>query len=570
MNRAQILAMLAITVAIVAVHANGLDGPFVFDDVTSIADNPAVHSLWPPWRPFQTPPDRTVSGRPVAALTLAINHALGGLNPRGYHLFNVALHLANALLAFSLIRRTLEGGRLGASAARACLPIAAVVATVWGVHPLAGSCVTYVIQRTELLVGFFLLVTLLAVSAGAGAARSSRWSVVAVAACAAGMGSKEVMVAAPILVLLFDGIFLAPSIAAALRARPGLYAGLASTWLVFFGLIAMSPHGKSAGFSLAELSAWEYARSQPGVILYYLRLAGWPSPLSIDYSDWRVPYPVTQIIPVAGVVAALVAGSAWGLLRRSWLGYLGAWFFLILAPSSSIVPLLNELAAERRMYLPLLAVVALAVASATWMMRAIPATGARRVVATVLVAGVVTALGATTSRRNAAFRSDVALWSATVSARPFSARARNNLGHALFRLGRVAEAIPHLARAVALDPDYADARSNLGAAFYTAGRISDAIPELTRAIRIDPDQVEAHYNLALAFHVEERLDEAIREYRETLRLAPGELDARANLGVALASLGRNEEAVTQLREVLRRDPGHGNARVALERLLRGR
>lgn len=558
----------AIVGLIVVVHVNGVRGPFVFDDVTSIRENPNIRSLWPPWRPMTTPPDRTISGRPVAAVSFALNYAVGGLDPRGYHVVNLWLHVANALLAFTLIRRTLEGGRLGERAAREAPWIAGAAAAIWGVHPLAGGAVTYLVQRTELLAGLFLLVLLHSVANAAVSKRPWRWGAIAIAASALGMGSKEYVVVAPLLAVLYDAIFLAGSLRGALRARRWLYAGLACTWLVLVALLATNPHGQSAGFSLARLSAWEYARTQPEVILHYLRLAAVPHPLSIDYADWPIADAPLRIVSSFLAVAALVAATAWALLRKPAIGFLGAWFFLLLAPTSSVLPLLRELAAERRMYVPLAAIVTLAVVGASAALRSLGAP-VRRVVGWGAVACVVAVFGGMTSRRNLDFRTEAGLWEATVATRPGNARARNNLGYALYGEGRLVEALPHLARAVEIEPDYADAWSNLGGVLYTLGRVPEAIPALEAAIRLNASLVVAHYNLALAYHVEGRTQDAVREYREILRLSPGDVDARTNLGVALHSLGRVPEALSQLREALRLRPGDPTARAALARITEG-
>jgi len=558
----------AIAALIVAVHANGLGGPFVFDDVTSIPLNPSIRSLWPPWGPLTTPPGVTLSGRPIAALTFALNYAVGGLDPRGYHVVNLGLHVANALLAFALIRRTLEGGRLAGWAGRDAPWIAGAAAAIWGVHPLAGGAVVYLVQRTELLAGFFLLVLLHAVANAAASRRPRAWVATAIGASALGMGSKEYFVVAPLLALLYDAIFLSGSLRNALRARTALHVGLASTWLVLAGLLAPSPHGRSAGFSLAGLSAFEYARTQPEVILHYLRLAVVPYPLSIDYADWPIANAPLRIAASTLAVAALVAATVWALLRKPAVGYLGAWFFLLLAPTSSVLPLLRELAAERRMYLPLVALVTLAVAGAAVALRSLDAR-ARRIAGWSALACVVAVYGGMTARRNLDFRTEIGLFEATVATRPDNARAHNNLGYALFRQGRLAEAFPHFTRAVELDPDLPDAWSNLGSALHTMGRSAEAIAPLETAIRLYPSRLDSHYNLALAYQAQGRTGEAVREYREVLRLAPGDVEARTNLGLALASLGRRQEAVAELREALRLRPGDPTVRAALDRVTGG-
>ena len=158
--RAVFGAALVIAVAALAAYANSLSGPFIFDDPSSIVSNPTIRSLWPPWDALAAPRvGVTVGGRPVLNLSLAVNYALGGTNVVGYHVGNLAIHLAAALALFGLVRRTLLGAAGGRFAPDATF-LAAAAAGLWVVHPLQTESVTYVIQRAESLMGMFYLLTL--------------------------------------------------------------------------------------------------------------------------------------------------------------------------------------------------------------------------------------------------------------------------------------------------------------------------------------------------------------------------------------------------------------------------
>src|SRR2546427_851882 len=207
----------------VAAYADSFHGPFFFDDLESIPGNPTIRHLWPPWVPLLPPVHRTVAGRPLVNLSLAVNYALGGLHVEGYHALNLVLHLANGLLLWALVRRTLAQPRLRAEVGEAGPWLATAIALLWLVHPLATESVTYVIQRCELLMAFFLLLTLYGVARG--------WTVLAIVACALGMASKEVMVVTPLLALAYDRIFM-------FRRGWALHVGLAETWFVLAGLVA--------------------------------------------------------------------------------------------------------------------------------------------------------------------------------------------------------------------------------------------------------------------------------------------------------------------------------------------
>lgn len=452
------LAPWLLAVAALAAYHNTSGVPFIFDDINAISQNPHLRSLWPPWEAMIAPPQSTVAGRPIVALTLALNYAVSGLNPWSYHVFNLAIHVANSLLLLSILRRT-PGAQ----------DLAWPAALVWTVHPLLTESVTYTVQRTELLMALFLLLTLYCVIRGRQFA--------AVVACALGMGCKEVMVVAPVIVLLYDRAFLAGSFREAFRQRGKLYAMLAVTWLVLVAAVAGGARSETVGFE--HISPARYAWTQCGVMAHYLRLAVWPAPLALDYDDW----PLRSSVPAMLIVGALVAGTVWALWKRPRLGFVGAWFFVILAPTSSFIPIASEVAAERRMYLPVVAVMVLVMAAARkfrWPVAAV-------------AAGLFLVM---TIQRNATYASDLAIWSDTVAKRPGNARAHVNLGAALIGRGRLNDAVAHFGHAVQLKPRYADAHYNLGIALAVTGDSDHAMTHLRTALELEPGNAQARLNLA--------------------------------------------------------------------------
>ena len=253
--------------------------------------------------------------------------------------------------------------------------LALAVSLIWAVHPLQTEAVIYATQRTELLMAFFYLATLdcslrywsyLPLPPGEGQGEGapiahrtvfcSIWLTLAVIACLAGMASKEVMVSAPVMVLLFDRTFITGSLAKAIRASWPLYIGLASTWLLLLALNIGAPRGDTAGFQGGQslISSW---LTQCQVLLMYFKLVVWPAPLLIHY---LLPYSESFGQVWMYAVPVLLLGIA-TLVLLWWnrpIGYLGTWVFAILAPTT-VVPILTEVAAERRMYLPLAAIVVL-------------------------------------------------------------------------------------------------------------------------------------------------------------------------------------------------------------------
>jgi protein O-mannosyl-transferase len=178
-------------------------------------------------------------GRPVVNLSLALNYALGGSNVWGYHALNLAIHIILAgLTLFGVVRRTLLRPALRERFSPSAARLALVVAVLWTAHPLQTEAVTYVSQRCESLMGLFYLLTLYCFVRGADSQRCGWWFTLSVVACLLGMATKEVMVTAPLLVLLYDRTFVTGSFRKAWTRHRRLYLSLAGTWLLLGYLMA--------------------------------------------------------------------------------------------------------------------------------------------------------------------------------------------------------------------------------------------------------------------------------------------------------------------------------------------
>jgi Tfp pilus assembly protein PilF len=533
--RREILVPVACLVAAaLAAYHNSFGGPFVFDDGPSIINNPGLR---PPWslRELLWPSVQggaTVSGRPVVNLTFALNMAFGGQAVRGYHVVNLLIHVLAGLLLFGLIRRTLTqpvlAGRLGAIATS----LALAVALLWTVHPLQTESVTYIVQRTESLVGLWYLLTLYALVRGAtGGGR--RWLAVSVAACWLGMATKEVMATAPLVVLLHDRTFVAGSFVEAWRRRRGYYLSLAASWLLLGLLVAAAAgRGGTAGWG-TEVSPWTYALTQCEAMVRYLGLVFWPRTQVFDYGT-HVVGGLGEVWPQAVVVLALVAGTIWALWRRPVWGFLGAWFLVILAPSSSVVPVASQTMAEHRMYLPLAAPMALLAGFLFLRLGRL---------AWVVCGLLVLTAGALTVARNTDYATDHALWADTVAKRPANARAHLNLGLAELAQGDLAGAHRLVSRAIQLAPESAEPHYNLGLILTRQGRLPEAMASYERAIAQAPEHSAAHNNLGNVLFTTGRIEEAGRHYAEAVRLDPAFAGARNSYGHWLLETGRPASSI---------------------------
>ncbi len=559
--------MLFLCAAIIAVYANSLNAPFLFDDAGAVLGNPTIRSL-ASFAVFNPPADgSTTTGRPVVNFSYALNYALGGEHVVGYRVVNVAIHALAVLTLFGLLRRTfscvrgrgpLAGDVSASSRASALLPsslnpdvAALTIAALWALHPLQTESVVCIAQRTESLCGLLYLLTLYAFtratipSEGGARCPQRAWLVVSVGSCLLGMAAKEVMVTAPLVVLLYDRTFVAGTFAGALRVRRGYYAALAGTWLLLAFLVLQNSgaRGASAGFGLG-VTPWSYLLKQCEALVVYLRLSLWPHPLVLDYGT-AVPASAAEVWWQGLVVLALLAGTFWALVRRPALGFVGAFFFLLLAPSSSVVPLVTQTMAEHRMYLPLAAVVALAVVALTCGL------GARALAGCAVLVPV---FAAVTVGRNHTYRDAIAIWSDTVVHAPPHSRAFTNLGAAYVAAQRPAEALPPLDRALALNPADHSARRNRALALLALGRADEASAIFAALPAREPGEAAEYFDLGNAFARDGKYPEAAAAYTRTVTLEPAHFAARANLGNAFLAAGRATEAIAAYEAALRLRP----------------
>jgi len=548
-------ALLALAAAVV--YWNATWAPFTFDDQVSVVTNTQIRRLWPLWDALSPPPGGwPVSGRPLVNLSLAVNYALGGLDVRGYHLVNIALHVLCAWLLFGVIRRTLESRALRDRFAGASPGIAFASALIWLLHPLQTETIDYISKRSELLMGLAYLLTLYASIRASDASKPGPWLTLSVMTCAAGMACKESMVTAPVIVVLYDVTFVFDSFRGALRRRAGFYGALVSTWAILGLLIWSGPRGFTAGFT-SRLTAWTYLLNQSKMIVRYLQLTLWPHGLVLDYGE-PVPMTLGAALPYAALILILIVLTAIALQRRRKWGFLGAWFFVILAPTSSIIPIATEAGAESRMYLPLAAIViAIVLAGYLWLKN--------RTTAVAAVAVVCVGLTAVTLIRNQEYQSPIALWRTVVERWPH-ARAHRDLAAALRQTGHVEEAVAELREAVREQPD---ARYALGQVLFDQGRMQDALVELRLAIDESPADpnaapardliVAAQGKLANERFTQGDFAGAAAAYESVLTLRPDNASAWQFLGVALIRTGQTIEAVRALQRAVDLNPADGQA-----------
>ena len=550
-----------ILLAVAVVYSNSLSGPFFADDNASISNNPNIRALWNPDQLFARQYNMPLAGRPLVTLAFAIDFARGGLAVEPYHLTNIAIHALCALLLFGIVRRTLQLPRLDQHFSAQSSNLAVGATLLWAVHPLTTEAVDYLTQRTELMVTLFLLTTLYAGIRSVTCRRKVLWQIVAVLSCSAGMLCKETMAVAPFLIVLYDRTFFFTSFADALRNRWRLYGGLALGWLVLLEMILPGPRANSVQISTLDASR-TYLLNQAEMVARYFRLVIWPRGLVVDYGPMR-PLGIRDVWLQAAVIIVMLVAAGVALLRKSAAAFPAAWIFLLLAPTSSVIPITTEVGAERRMYAPLMAISVLIVVIAYKIgaMRRLPTSAGLWSIAIIA-----TVLGGVTMARNHEYSSELLLAQSELRNWP-SDIAHAMVGSALTAEKRDEEAIQELQLGART---YPRARYNLGITLFNTKRLDEAIHELSEYATQDPSAElvpSARSAMGDAFSMQRKWQQAINEYRIALSMRPDDPDLKRRFATALnhqaltlADAGRFKDAVAMLRQSAELDPKDWSAR----------
>ena len=570
--------VLALVVATTLAYVPALRAPFVVDDNWAI--EPAGH-----WQAAEGMP---TAGRPMALATLAANYAVNralGVDQRpdphgpnkgvSYRLFNLFVHLFAGALLFAVLRRGMREGAIPDEWRAIADPVAGIVTALWLLHPIQSEVINYIVQRTEAQASLCYLAVLYASQrAWPGALWSRvRWYAVAVIACVLGMLSKEIVISAPLAVMLYDRAFRLPSWRALLwpgNGRGFLYVALWISCLVPLALVARTGRGEPPDLHL--LVPWyAYLYTQCWAIAHYLRLVVWPNALSADYGFRAIHgargVPGLLLLSVLG--AATLA--AWARVQRwGWFAFLASMFFMLLAPSSSVVPVALEIAAERRIYLALAPVLVVAVVGVEWIRRRVAPQVSRRWLWGG-GAGVAGALAVATAMRSRTYTSPEALWRSAAQAVPENSRALGFLGVALFnsRPPKVAAAESAFVMAFAHDSSCQGGCREYATLLASEGKFSEAVPLLERQVvqygSRAMNDVLLNQQLALDLMRLNDYKDAVPDLERLVQLDPN-VPHFVALGVACLSAGRREEAVATFRHIAALDSGNAHLQQLSARL----
>lgn len=585
-----VLPALFLMLLTVGVYLPALHGPFIFDDLSAVVGQQGVipRAMDNAWSIL----DGT---RPLADASFALNALITGSSPTALRLVNIALHMLTGLVLLDLIRRTLASPRFNMRWVNLATPLATVIAGLWLVHPIQTQAVSYIAQRSEILATLFMFMSLDALAMAAGGGRCARLvKAIVVMACLAAMLCKQIGYLTPVLLLVYDRTFWGESFKASLKARPVLYGAALLTLIVpwFMGLgslLGTQGNGNgdvSAGFGTRGISASVYFFSEQSILVHYLKQMFWPATLVLDYRFAPMEPALLASWPTVAhglslaIMLTLGVLTIWALWRLPAWGFLGTWFFLLLAPTSSFLPI-ADMAMEHRMYGASAAVIAAAVMGVTMLLlrsgrlKHVPRSNIR-LIGMMLFLAVLSGLSVRTVNRNMDYGSSFRLWVKVHQDRPVNTRAMLVLGK-LIEPRDPQRALGLYRQAARTEPANYEPMIALGSFYLMNNQPDEAARWYEVSYRISGDELTYLLNMGLVAEAKRDLPAAAHYLTQAQLLAPDSLQILTNLGMVLDQLASErlkagdatwamslcKKAVQVQQQVLKRDPGNEQATVNL-------
>lgn len=564
------LAALICAALAAAVYANTFTASFQFDDYLYVIDYCRTHGLESFFPPHGT--------RYLTYLSFALNYLAGGLNPAGYHIVNLFIHIINGVLVYLLAMSLIRSPRLAQKGLPA-FHIALLAALLFIAHPVQTEAVTYITQRFASLATLLYLLALTAYfryrAEGQSFGAKAVFYAIALLSAYGAQVTKEISFTLPFVMLCFEfAFFKGPVLPRLVKLVPFLLAMAVIPWILFGPGTGSVVGGEVMELQLKDLrdiSRHDYLITQFRVIVTYLRLLVLPVGQNIDYD-----YPMFHSLFVPEVLASFIFicvlffGAAWLFFRflrggGAYLALISAgtlWFFTTISVESSIIPI-KDLIFEHRLYLPAAGAAIAASAAVFFMAERFSGNAGKVLVAACVI--LVLPLSVSAYLRNGVWKNEVTLYEDAVTKSPAKERVRYNLAWAYHRAGEFDKAIEQYNEDLRLAPQKDKAHYNLGLIYRDRGDKQKAERHFIEALRIKPDPT-GHYNLAMLYHSGGELDKAISYYEKAIMAKPDYEDAHYNIAAALMEKGDFEKAALHFSAVIRMNPASSDALYNLGRV----
>jgi tetratricopeptide (TPR) repeat protein len=536
------------------IYAPAVRAPFFFDD----------YVLPFTMQSYRTTPlsDWLIGVRPVLMFTYWINYQQSGIEPRAYHILNIWLHLLNTALVFLIIRRI--GSWVESDAWKRNI-LSMFAAALFLLHPVQTEAVSYITGRSDVLSSLLLLAALFAFVYRHPRPVSATWTMLIVLLFCLACGAKESAVVLPAVVLLTDCFWTSETVLTAVRRNRILYGAIGVLGVIGLGyvwrILAAAP---TAGFSVKDFTWYQYFFTEWRAVWVYLRISILPLWQNVDY-DFAISKTPLQHGAWLGLLGLLLAvWVGWRYRGRYPLACYGLFLFLLLlAPTSSFIPILDPIS-ERRLYLPLIGLLFIAfdvLRRLSW----------GKIELSVLLITILGASAAFTYQRNNLWSNAIALWQDAASKSPSKMRTHYMLGMSLLGGGQCKEAEQEYSTAAKLLPldlkhpttVTADILSNWGLACYCLKQTETALTKLTQAAAIKPT-AQLYSQIGMIYEGMRVWDQSLDFLHRAIQLDEAYEPTYVYLGNLYMETERPQEAINYYSQAAALDPTDQYARMALQ------
>jgi len=549
----EFILLLVLVICICFIYSNSIKGPFVFDDVPNIRDNPRIRLAKLTLDGITTAGIESYSShRPVANISFALNYYFNGYNVVGYHLVNILIHIITGIILFYLIKVTLGLLRSHSLKPRSeknmppdqrnnsihnikrssilTLPrsfgagstellfIPFFTTFIWMVHPVQTQTVSYIVQRMNGMAAMFYILSLLFYVKARLENRKRKKQALFLGCILSGilsLGSKEIAATLPFFIFLYEWFFF-QELSLKWLKRNSIYFLFIFLFIVFFAFFFLDYHPIKiilSTYKTRDFTLWQRVLTEFRVVIYYMSLIIFPHPTRLSLlHDFSISHsfinPITTLLSFMAILGLMVM-SIWLAKRERLLSFCILWFLGNLVIESSLLGL--EIIFEHRVYLPSMFFILMCVSLVCRF------ANSRRIWG-VLLCVVAILFSVWTFQRNFVWSDTVSLWEDCLKKSPNQWRPHYNLGIEFAHRGNFDDAIKHYRTALKIKPSYSKAYYGLGNALARKGESEAAIYNYRQAFRINPGYFEAYYNLGQILLNQGKIDQAINNYKKSLNI----------------------------------------------------
>lgn len=561
MRKRGVVVHLFVIAAVVGIaYCQSFDGPFVLDDVHLVETMGSAGA-------YKSMPLPLQNFRSMGYFSFWLNYNLHETDVFGYHVVNLLIHIATAIALYDCVRGTLLLPVFDDEYRNRASAIAYCAALLWAVHPLQTQAVTYIAQRFEALMAFWFLLSIGCFVRAQTEKRGWLWLIASALAMLLSLSTKEVSVMIPAVLVLYDRAFVSTSWKCIVRRWLPVapVAGMGSL-VVAAKAIPLLYSSPWVGFGSQSHPAVDYWKTQPEVILHYLRLCFVPVGQSLDYR-WPVASGWWSLAAASAIFLLLLVGSVYAFIIRPRVGLLPVVFFLILSVSS-LVPM-SDIAMEHRMYLPSACLAVLLVVGLDRLMQFAFQQKEHALFAlygiSLAAAGV---LGFFTFQRNETYNTRLSVWSNVVELNPHNDRGWTQLADAFLDRGEIDEAVRCLKQATAIAPHEFRANAELSLLYSRNTRLDPKGDQAKKYAEIAfssaPEQFLSNYAMGISLTDRRKFTEALPHWEFAVMKRPASFEVVFGYGNALLEADDIRKAAEAFQTAANLEPENEAARTALQ------